>query len=98
MNAPVIHRAKQIPVIMGGLTISALAEEAREHCTSVVIGEGEPLWNRVLADFERGALLPVYRQQPPGSLLERRIFRPPLPIHALAPFGRNHMGAARRID
>jgi radical SAM superfamily enzyme YgiQ (UPF0313 family) len=61
------YLSKKIPVIMGGLTISALAEEAKEHCTSVVLGEGEPLWPRVLADFERGGLLPHYEQKPPGS-------------------------------
>ncbi len=61
------YLSKKIPVIMGGLTISALAEEAKEHCTSVVLGEGEPLWARVLADFERGGLLPYYEQRPPGS-------------------------------
>src|SRR4029079_4805457 len=29
------YLGKKIPVIMGGLTISALLEEAREHCTSI---------------------------------------------------------------
>jgi radical SAM superfamily enzyme YgiQ (UPF0313 family) len=32
----------------------------------VVIGEGEPLWPRVLADFDRGELQPFYRQTPAG--------------------------------
>jgi radical SAM superfamily enzyme YgiQ (UPF0313 family) len=41
---------------MGGITVSSLAEEAIEHCTSVVIGEGEPLWAEVLRDFENGRL------------------------------------------
>ena len=57
---------KKIPVVMGGLTISSLVEEAREHCTSVVVGEGEPLWPQVLADFERGDLKPLYVQSPHG--------------------------------
>ena len=54
------YRAKKIPVVMGGITVSSLPEEAKEHCTSVVIGEGEPLWPEVLRDFERGALKPFY--------------------------------------
>ena len=45
---------------MGGITVSSLREQAKEHCTSVVIGEGELLWPEVLADFERGALKPFY--------------------------------------
>ncbi len=55
------YRSKNIPVVMGGITVSALREQASEHCASVVIGEGELLWPDVLADFERGALKPVYR-------------------------------------
>jgi radical SAM superfamily enzyme YgiQ (UPF0313 family) len=61
------YRSRNIPVVMGGLTISSLAEEARQHCTSVVVGEGEPLWPQVLADFERGDLKPCYTQWPSGN-------------------------------
>ena len=60
------YLGKKIPVIMGGLTVSSLPDEAKLHCTSVVIGEGEPLWPQVLDDFERGALKPFYAQSPAG--------------------------------
>jgi radical SAM superfamily enzyme YgiQ (UPF0313 family) len=55
------YRAKNIPVVMGGITASSLREQAREHCTSVVVGEGELLWLELLADFERGDLKPFYQ-------------------------------------
>jgi radical SAM superfamily enzyme YgiQ (UPF0313 family) len=55
------YRAHGIPVVMGGIAVSALCEQAAEHCTSVVIGEGELLWPELLADFERGHLKGVYR-------------------------------------
>lgn len=61
------YRGRNIPVVMGGLPVTSLSDEAKAHCTSVVIGEGEPLWPQVLADFERGALQPVYRQTPGGG-------------------------------
>jgi radical SAM superfamily enzyme YgiQ (UPF0313 family) len=54
------YRAKQIPVVMGGITVSSLREQAKEHCTSVVVGEGELLWPELLTDFERGELKPCY--------------------------------------
>jgi radical SAM superfamily enzyme YgiQ (UPF0313 family) len=54
------YRSNGIPVVMGGLHVTALPEEAREHCTSAVIGEGEPVWPGVLTDFENGALKPFY--------------------------------------
>jgi len=41
---------------MGGITVSSLVDESAAHCTSVVIGEGEPLWPEVLRDFENGCL------------------------------------------
>jgi len=61
------YRSRGIPVVMGGITVSALAEQAGQYCTSVVMGEGEPLWPQVLADFERGALKPRYVQSPAGQ-------------------------------
>jgi len=61
------YRANGTAVVMGGITVSSLPEDAREHCTSVVIGEGEPLWPEVLRDFENGCLKPFYAQSPPGQ-------------------------------
>ena len=54
------YRAINIPVVMGGITVSSLREQAKEHCASVVVGEGELIWPELLADFERGALRPFY--------------------------------------
>ncbi len=53
-----------IPVVMGGLHVTSLPEEAAAHGTSAVVGEGELSWPQVLVDFERGALKPVYRPSP----------------------------------
>jgi radical SAM superfamily enzyme YgiQ (UPF0313 family) len=60
-------RANGVAVVMGGITVSSLPEDAREHCTSVVIGEGETLWPEVLRDFENGCLKPFYAQSPPAQ-------------------------------
>jgi len=54
-------------VVLGGTHVTALPEEAKRHCSSVVIGEGEPLWPHLLEDFERGALQPFYVAEPPGD-------------------------------
>jgi radical SAM superfamily enzyme YgiQ (UPF0313 family) len=53
-------RAKGIKVVMGGIHVSSLPEEALKHSDSVVIGEAEGVWKSVLNDFERGALKPTY--------------------------------------
>jgi len=56
------YRSRNVPVVMGGITASSLPEQTKEFCTSVVIGEGEPLWPEVLRDFEHGRLKPLYAQ------------------------------------
>jgi radical SAM superfamily enzyme YgiQ (UPF0313 family) len=61
------YRANKVAVVMGGITASSLPEEAQNHCTSVVIGEGEPLWPLVLRDLENGALQPYYATRPGGQ-------------------------------
>jgi radical SAM superfamily enzyme YgiQ (UPF0313 family) len=58
------YRAARIPVVMGGPHVSALPEEAIEHCDAVVIGEGEPCWNQVLADCEDGRMAGAYDARP----------------------------------
>ncbi|HEY7727820.1 MAG TPA: radical SAM protein [Candidatus Eisenbacteria bacterium] len=56
--------ARGTPVVMGGLHVSVLPEEARAHGATAVVGEGELLWPRVLEDFRQGALRPEYRAEP----------------------------------
>ncbi|MEA3401609.1 MAG: radical SAM protein [Armatimonadota bacterium] len=54
-------RARGVPVVMGGMHASALPEEALQHVDSVVVGEAEGLWPRLLADLASGDMQPVYR-------------------------------------
>ncbi len=54
------YRARGTKVILGGLHVTALPEEAMQHADSIVIGEGEPLWPALIADLKTGAPEPVY--------------------------------------
>jgi radical SAM superfamily enzyme YgiQ (UPF0313 family) len=54
-------RAKGIPVIMGGIHVSFMIEEALRHCDSVISGEGEALWPQILEDTQNDDLKPVYK-------------------------------------
>jgi len=67
------YRALGIPVVMGGLHVSMLPEEAARHCDAVVVGEGESCWDVVLRDAERGELLPTYRAQSDFDLAHARM-------------------------
>jgi len=53
-------RRRHVPVVMGGVHASTLPEEALEHCDSVVIGEAEGAWQRLIQDFREGNLHRIY--------------------------------------
>jgi len=53
-------RRRGIKVVMGGMHVSKLPEEALQHCDSVVIGEAEVLWPRLLTDLAGGSLQRIY--------------------------------------
>ncbi len=55
-----VYRKKGIPTIMGGIHVSMMPDEAQRYCDSVVIGEAENIWPRVLKDFENGRLQKQY--------------------------------------
>jgi len=55
------YRAAGVPTVLGGWHVSVLPGEARAHADSIVIGDGEPLWPQVVADFAAGRLQPEYR-------------------------------------
>ena len=60
------YRALGTKVLLGGLHVSALPEEARAHADTIVIGEGEPAWPSLIDDLCRGQLREIYdaRSQP----------------------------------
>jgi len=57
-------RSAGVPVVIGGPHVSALPDEAAAHCDAVAVGEGEPVWARILQDAEAGKLAPCYRSDP----------------------------------
>lgn len=61
-------RSRGIPVVMGGIHPSSLPEEALVHCDSVVIGEAENLWPRVLEDAGANRLKKNYQNSLPFPL------------------------------
>ena len=56
-------RARGVPVVMGGIHVSMMPEEALAHCDSVVIGEAEGLWPRLLLDLRQGRMQRLYRHE-----------------------------------
>jgi radical SAM superfamily enzyme YgiQ (UPF0313 family) len=54
------YRAMGIPTVIGGPHVTALPDEAAQHCDAVVIGEGESVWLQVLEDVQQGCLKQYY--------------------------------------
>lgn len=55
------YRNAGVPVVIGGIHASMLPEEALNYCDTVVVGEAEDLWPKVLQDFECGRLKSIYK-------------------------------------
>ncbi len=48
-------------VVLGGIHVSALPDEAGLHADAVVLGEAETIWKELLEDAKERRLKPVYR-------------------------------------
>jgi radical SAM superfamily enzyme YgiQ (UPF0313 family) len=64
-----LYRSAGVKVVLGGLHVSALPQEALSYADSIVIGEGEPAWPRLLNDFRKGRLQRVYDTRNAGYSL-----------------------------
>jgi radical SAM superfamily enzyme YgiQ (UPF0313 family) len=73
------YRERGVPVVMGGFHASLCPDEVARHAESVVVGEAEVLWPRVIDDARHGRLEKFYRQLERPSLAnlkpDRSIFR-----------------------
>ncbi len=58
-----MFRQRGVTVVMGGMHASNLPEEALRHCDSLVVGEAEGAWQRLLRDFRKGKLKRVYQNR-----------------------------------
>jgi radical SAM superfamily enzyme YgiQ (UPF0313 family) len=58
-------RSRGIPVVLGGIHVSILPDEAAKYADSIVIGMAEQTWPRLLRDFKAGQMAAVYREEPP---------------------------------
>lgn len=74
------YRRRGVPVIMGGMHVTLIPEEVREHCDSIMIGDAEDQWGNMIEDLRKGCLKPVYVCDPvcvpqKGVITRRDIFK-----------------------
>jgi radical SAM superfamily enzyme YgiQ (UPF0313 family) len=72
-------RRRRVPVVMGGFHATLCPDEVAAYAESVVVGEAEELWPRVIDDYRHGTPQRFYRQSARPSLAgispDRGIFR-----------------------
>ncbi|MFC1671371.1 B12-binding domain-containing radical SAM protein [Spirochaetota bacterium] len=81
------YRSMGTPVVLGGVHVSFMADEASQHADSIVIGEAENTWPQLIKDFQNGQLKPVYNSSehldlqglpfPRLDLVDGSIYQPP---------------------
>jgi radical SAM superfamily enzyme YgiQ (UPF0313 family) len=55
------YRRRGAYVVLGGLHVTSLPDEAASHADTIFLGPGEDTWPRFLADFRRGCPVKVYQ-------------------------------------
>ncbi len=82
-------RAQRIPVVLGGIHPTVLPHEAAAHADSVVVGDAEDTWPRLLMDFDKNGLRRIYRSrythdlgglQPDRSIFNGKRYGPLVPV------------------
>lgn len=68
-------RKRGAKVVLGGLHVSLMADEAVRHADAIVVGEAESVWRKVLEDFKKGTLQRVYEGGTASGLLCSGEFR-----------------------
>ena len=55
------YRQRNIKVVIGGIHASMLPDEVLQYADTVVIGEAEGIWSKIIQDFEKNCLSDKYR-------------------------------------
>jgi len=62
-------RNANVPVVLGGMHVFFMPDEAAAHANALVIGEAEYAWNELLDDFLAGRMRDRYESEKPHDLV-----------------------------
>jgi radical SAM superfamily enzyme YgiQ (UPF0313 family) len=54
-------KRRNVKVVMGGIHVTSLPNEALKHADAVVLGEADEIWPEVLEDAQQGTLRRIYQ-------------------------------------
>ncbi len=82
------YRAAGVPVVLGGLHVSLMPDEAAQHADSVVLFGAEGVWPQVVRDAQAGRLQPRYEGLRTRVFDDRYYSRPRFDLLAGRPYNR----------
>lgn len=69
-------RKRGIPVVLGGVHVTILPDEAAQHADAIAIGMAERTWPKLLEDFASGIMEKVYEESGPDDFILRGVPSP----------------------
>jgi radical SAM superfamily enzyme YgiQ (UPF0313 family) len=82
------YRRAGVPVVLGGLHVSLMPEEAQTHADAIVIDGAEGAWPQLIKDFQRGAMKPRYQGARDKVFHDPLYVRPRFDLLAGRPYNR----------
>jgi len=61
------YREKGVPVVLGGVHVSLMPEDAARNADAIAVGEAEGTWPDLIADFRKGLLKKEYLCRKPAE-------------------------------
>lgn len=82
------YRAAGVPVVLGGLHVTMMPDEAAEHADAIVTGGAEGAWPRLVSDFRAGRMKPRYEGMRQDVFRDPWYARPRFDLLAGRPYNR----------
>ena len=82
------YRAAGTPVVLGGLHVSLMPDEAAAHADAIVVNGAEGAWPALLEDFRRGEMRPRYEGLRSGVFREGTCVHPRFDLLEGRPYNR----------
>lgn len=82
------YRAMGVPVVLGGLHVSLMPDEAAAHADAIVLDGAEGAWPALVADFRAGRMKPRYQGLRKGMFTPERHVVPRFDLLRGRPYNR----------
>lgn len=89
------YRAAGVPVVLGGLHVSLMPDEAAQHADAIVLGGAEGAWPEVVGDARAGRLRPRYEGLRDGVFEPGHYVRPQFDLLKDRPYNRTTVQTSR---